>query len=229
MLNSAGVYGENLTTFPANTWVRVAGEISSYGSKPAQGWISIFAVAENWADGWCAFVVPPLLTAHVLIYPPPQFDFTLSIAMIVNASVVELDYDTSDFWTSGFWGINNATNPKYIIDVARLAKDMRVAHGEFNVKGNWTFFALNIQGFESIQGNITSYCVRKNHDGDGQPPYSDINRDCIIDIRDIARIAVCFGSSLGFDRYEFYADINFDLKIDVTDVAKCALCYGREY
>jgi len=225
VLNGVWVHGEN----PTITFASVAGVISSYGSNHALGWLSIFAVVDDWADGWCVFTVPPLGGYRIQIYPPPPFDFTLYLAKIVNASVVKLNYNESDFWISGFWGVGNVTNPKYIKDIAMLAKTMTIAPGEFSVKGNWTYFNLSIRGFESIQGNITSYCIRKISEVYGRLPYADLNRDYKIDIRDIAAVAMDFGSFLGFDRYGFYADINFDLKIDIKDIAMCAQCFGKEY
>lgn len=222
--------GASVFILPINTWVSLAGKVSSYGTNHAHGWISIFAEVENWADGWCAFTVPPLGGPIILIYPPPTFDFTLYAAKLVNASIVKLNHNASDFWISGFWGVSNATNPRDIRDIAMLVKHYGiVAPGEFSVKGNWSYFTLNIQGFESIQGNVTSYCIRKIDDIYGRLPYADINRDYKIDIKDIATFAKSFGSMLGFDRYQLYADINFDLQVDIRDIAQCAQGFGKEY
>jgi hypothetical protein len=221
--------GTTVTILPSYTWASVAGTVSYFETEHAQGWINIFAVVDNWANGQCVFSVPPMGGPMIMIYPPPPFDFTLYLARIVNASLVKLNHNASDFWISGFWGVSNVTDPRSIIDVAKLLKNMVVAPGEFSVKGNWTYYALNIRGFGSIQGNITSYAIARIYDLSGQVPYADINRDRKIDIRDIATVAKGYGSFFGFDRYEPCSDISFDLKIDVKDLAKCAKYFGREY
>ena len=148
---------------------------------------------------------------------------------MINASVVKLNYNASDFWVSGFWAVSNVTNPRDMKDMAKLLLGMTWAPGEFSVKGNWAYFTLNIQGLESIKGNVTSHYVHGIDDVDAQSPHVDLNHDYKIDIKDIAAVAIGFGTFLGFERYEFYADFDYDLKTDIKDIAKCALIYGRTY
>jgi len=222
-LNSA-----SLNILPAYGLVNIDGVITSYGANSAHGWISILGVVDQWADGWSIFTVPPL-GPRIMIYPPPPFNFTIYLARMFNASVVKLNYNASDFWVSGFWEVSNFTNPREIKDNAGLLKGMTLAPGEFSVKGNWASFTLNIQGFESIKGNVTSHYLHSIDNVYVQSPHVDLNHDYKIDIKDIAAVAIGFGSFLGFDRYEFYADINCDLKIDIKDIAMCALNYGKTY
>jgi len=223
VFNNVSVYGENPITF-----VSVTGEISSYGTNSAFGWVNFFAVVENRADGFCVFTVPPL-GPTITIYPPPPFDFTVYLTKIFNASEVKLNYNPFDFWISGFWEINNVTNPSDIRDIAMLLKDMTIAAGELSVKGNWTEFTIDIEGYESIEGYVTAYSILEIDQIYGKLPYADLNRDHKIDIRDIATFALAFGSSLGFERYNFYADINFDLVIDIRDIATCAKLFREVY
>jgi len=218
-----------ITILPSYTWVSVAGVISSYGSDPAYGWMSVFAIVEEWADGWCTFMVPPLGGYKILIYPPLPFDFTLYAAWILNATAVKLNYNASDLWISGFWAVSNVTNPTSIIDIVKLTRNMTIAAGELRISNNWTSFTINMEGFESIYGNITDHCIREIDDPHKRLPRYDINHDYKIDMKDIFICCRAFGSTLGFSRYELYADTNFDLRIDMKDIFSCCLNFGKKY
>jgi hypothetical protein len=212
----------------SGTWVTVDGVVSSYGSDQAYGWTSVSAVVENWADGWCVFTVPPLPQFIIQIFPPPSFNFTLYLARIVNASAVKLNYNSCDLWISGFWGVGYVKNPRSIADFAE-AFNMTVAAGELSVTGNWTFFTINIEGFEAIQGNVTYHSIRGIDDITERFPRCDLNCDYKIDMRDIGICCRAYGSFLGFDRYDFRADVNFDMQIDMRDVSAVARNFGERY
>jgi hypothetical protein len=224
VFTNLSVHGET----GSGTWVSVGGVVSSYGSDDAHGWTSVFAVVENWADGWCVFTVPPLPDVIIQIFPPPSFNFTLYLARIVNASAVKLNYNSCDLWISGFWGVGYVTNPRSIADFAKIL-NMTVAAGEFSVTGNWTYFTINIEGFEAIQGNVTYHCIREVDGVTERFPRCDLNCDYKIDMKDISLCCKAYGSFFGFDHYEFRADVNFDLKIDMRDVGTVARSFGKRY
>lgn len=210
------------------TRVSVAGSVSTYVSDPAKGWIRFFARPEEWAEGWCVFTVPPMGSDEFLFDPPPPFNLTLYVARIVNASLVKLDINGSDLSVSGFWEFNYITNPATTYDVLLLTQNMTVASGQLSVAGNWSSFTINLQGFNSIQGNITSYYVGEVQTRPWYGPlFGDVNDDGKIDMRDIGTIARAFGSIFGFNlRYDFRADINFDFKVDMKDIGACARGFG---
>lgn len=211
------------------SWVKVAGCVDYYGVDSAFGWLNVFAAPENWAQGWCAFVVPPLDGSSVLIYPPPPINFTIYVARIVNASAVKLDHNGTDFWLSGFWEVGKAMNPTRIEDILDLVHNTTVAEGRLNVTDGWSCFVLTIEGLEAIQGNITAYCMGELLFPWEPIPTYDVNCDYKINIRDIAAIARGFGSAIGANHYNFYADFNFDVKIDMRDIATCARFFGKAY
>jgi len=213
---------------PSNTWVTAAGTVSSYGPNPADGLTSIFAITDKWAEGWCVFTVPPL-GPIILIYPPPPFNFTLYFVRIVNASAVKLDYNGRDLWVSGFLEVGNVTNPTSMRQIANLMQNTVVAPGELSITSNWTRFTIDIEGFESIQGNVSYYCTRKIGNSNESFPRCDLNRDCRIDMRDIGKCCSAFGSTLGFNGYEFYVDTNFDLQINMRDIGNCCDSFGKKY
>jgi hypothetical protein len=101
---------------------------------------------------------------------------------------------------------------------------MTVKTGELSVMGNWSSFTINIEGYESVQGDIISYFVGEVY---GYFPCFDLDDNGIIDMRDIGMIARSFGSIFGFNiRYDFRADINFDFKINMRDIGACARRFG---
>lgn len=64
--------------------------------------------------------------------------------------------------------------------------------------------------------------------GNPDPPSPDVNGDRIVDILDLAMIAMAFGSRSGDIEYEAAADLDQNGVIDIQDVAIVALEYGRE-
>lgn len=221
-----------VTIVPMYSWIRVAGNVTSYGSEPAQGWISMFALKENptqnWTEGWSIFVVPPI-GPRIQIFPPPPADFTIYFVRVVNASSVKLNYNGTDLWISGFFRVVSITNPRTIADIVGLLIGGSIASGEFRVTGNWASFNLTVQDYEPILGDVTSHIVRLIPEFYGRLPYGDINGDYKIDVKDLAAMALAYGSSLGDDRYQFYPDINCDFRVDIKDLALAAMYYGSQY
>jgi len=210
-----------------NTWVSIFGTVSSYGVNAAHGPMGIFAVVDRWAGGWCIFTVPPLGPV-ILIYPPPPFNFSLYIARILNASTVKLNYNGYDLWISGFWEVANVTNPHDVRDIVNLLQSRIVAQGELCVTDNWTYFTINIQGYEPIKGNVTRHHIRTVDDSEDCQRY-DLNHDYVVNMRDIGICCDAFGSTFGFYGYEFNADTNFDLRVDMRDIGDCCNNFGKTY
>lgn len=223
--------GAGCNAIQASTWkwVSFAGQVTSYGSESAFGWISILAEIEEWAEGWCALVTPALGEFKIMIYPPPTVNFTIYVVRLVNASSVKLNYDGSDFWVSGFWEYSSVTNPRTVRDILLLLENMTLTTGELNVTGTWTCFTLNAASLDLIQGDVTAYCIRTFDNPYEGIPYGDINYDYKVDIRDVANVAISFGSTFCFDRYQFCGDLNYDLIIDIRDLAACASNFGKVY
>ena len=55
----------------------------------------------------------------------------------------------------------------------------------------------------------------------------DVDGSGVVDIVDVANIALAFGSTRGDARYDPRLDLNFDGKIDIIDVALVAFYFGR--
>lgn len=57
----------------------------------------------------------------------------------------------------------------------------------------------------------------------------DLNCDGKVDIKDIATVAIAFGSFPGHPRWNPTADLNSDAKIDMMDIATVAINFGKTY
>lgn len=61
--------------------------------------------------------------------------------------------------------------------------------------------------------------------GGSQP--GDVNRDCVIDIFDLAAVGLAYGSQPGDTNWNPQADLNRDGGIDILDLATVGINYGR--
>jgi len=61
----------------------------------------------------------------------------------------------------------------------------------------------------------------------GYVPSPDFNNDGIIDIFDIVRMALAFGSIPGMPNWDPYVDLNQDGTIDIFDLVVVALRFGE--
>jgi len=96
----------------------------------------------------------------------------------------------------------------------------RFANITFRTKGvNWAF--EEIEGFMWFTGEGSAYI---GITGIYKDP--DINDDEKVDIKDIAFVAVRYGSYYGDDKYIPEADLNGDLKVDIKDIAYVAKWFG---
>jgi PKD repeat protein len=55
----------------------------------------------------------------------------------------------------------------------------------------------------------------------------DIDGDGKIDMKDVARLAIAFGSYPGHPKWDRFADINMDLRVDLRDIAIVARRFGK--
>lgn len=206
-----------------STWVSVVGKINFYGTEPVVGWCGAHGKIGEWANVCAAWMsgLPEI--------PPPEGEtvtFTFYAALLVEASVVELDYMDSDLYIAGIWDVYNATfvyepceNVTWTIEL--IADD---ADGEFAVTGNWTAFTITITGIEPILGQVTFYCVST------EPiPVGDCTLDRTVDIHDLVRVAKAYGCTPGTEFYWFDLDLNFDFTIDIYDLTTVAAHLGEDY
>ncbi len=61
----------------------------------------------------------------------------------------------------------------------------------------------------------------------GWHPIGDVNKDCSVDILDLAAVGMAYGSSPGGPYWEEDADLNSDGRIDIFDLARVGIEYGR--
>ncbi len=62
---------------------------------------------------------------------------------------------------------------------------MVTTQGELSAMGNWSYFIINMDVFEPLQGNITHHCIRKINEPNERFPCCDVNGDYVVNMRDI--------------------------------------------
>lgn len=214
-------------TANGSTWVNVTGEVTSYDGLPAYGLLKAYGEIGEWAN---AFV----FWTTIEINPPfhkdfeENFTYTFYGAMLVNSSIVELNYSGYDFYIEGLWDAYNFTwvyyaDGNFSWSLEPMADD---APGELYVTGNWTQFAVAITGLELISGTVHG-CV----EAPKPIPVCDTNMDQKIDIWDLVHVAKAYGDTPGMPGgcYNFDIDFNFDFTIDIGDLTTIAANLGEEY
>jgi parallel beta-helix repeat protein len=63
----------------------------------------------------------------------------------------------------------------------------------------------------------------------GYVPTPDVNQDGRINVLDIVKVALAFGSVPGMSNWNPYVDINQDLKINILDLVAVAINFGKQW
>lgn len=100
--------------------------------------------------------------------------------------------------------------------------------GKLYVTGNWTDLAVEIEGFGILSGKVQEY--HANYDPENPAvARTDVNHNRKIDIRDIAKVAYAYGSTIGSPLYEPDLDFNSDSIINLMDLTIIASNFGKTY
>ncbi len=214
----------------SQTWVRLRGQITQWGSTPVFGWINVHArtvetenVSKDWAwvravwsDSGRHLNCTDLTTENIT--------YSFFAACLVNSSQIELDYSGYDFYILGVWNVYNVTLEYYVneygdllsytLSIEAVETD---ADGELRVLDGWTDFELDIGELDMLTGNVLMHAV-----GSMEINICDINGDHNVGIADLARIAKCYGAMPGFGNYNHEMDFNLDYKIDIGDLTTVA-------
>jgi len=94
-------------------------------------------------------------------------------------------------------------------------------HAELLPRGNYTLFASAVYGPSNLSNGAVTY-----------GPFTiffpgDLDRDCRVDIVDVATVAFAFGSAPSFPNWNPYADLNNDGTVNIVDVATAAFHFGQ--
>jgi hypothetical protein len=109
------------------------------------------------------------------------------------------------------------TTENEVILLRRCSADFTLSKGEYTISVS----AEPVLGETDTTDNICT-------DGTAiVAMVGDINTDGTVDIVDITRMAILFGSEIGDSRYNPNLDINNDGTIDMVDITTAALNFGR--
>jgi hypothetical protein len=94
-------------------------------------------------------------------------------------------------------------------------------HAELLPRGNYTLFASAVYGPSNLSNGAVTY-----------GPFTiffpgDLDRDCRVDIVDVATVAFAFGSTPSSPNWNPYADLNNDGTVNIVDVATAAFHFGQ--
>jgi hypothetical protein len=94
-------------------------------------------------------------------------------------------------------------------------------HAELLPRGNYTLFASAVYGPSNLSNGAVTY-----------GPFTiffpgDLDRDCRVDIVDVATVAFAFGSTPSSSNWNPYADLNNDGTVNIVDVATAAFHFGQ--
>lgn len=214
----------------SQTWVRMRGQITQWGSTPVFGWVNVHARAVDtnnvskdwawiraiWSDSGRHLNCTDLTTENIT--------YSFFAACLTNSSLIEFDYSGYDFYIQGSWNVYNVTFEYYVneygdllsytLSIEAIATD---ADGELRVSNDWTDFEVNIDELDLLSGNVIMHAV-----GQMEINICDINGDHNVGIADLARTAKSYGAMPGLGNYNHEMDFNLDYKIDIGDLTTVA-------
>jgi len=118
-------------------------------------------------------------------------------------------------------------NHSNIIEVVPPKSDT-YASGALYVTGNWTDFAVEIEGLGTFSGKVLDYVVKYEPENP-TVARTDVNHNRRIDINDVYLVARAYGSTVGSTRYDPNLDFNSDGIINISDLAAVARNFGKTY
>lgn len=101
--------------------------------------------------------------------------------------------------------------------------------GEVYVTGDWTDLAVEIEGFGMPSGKVQEHHVKYEPENVYSVVRTDVNHNRKIDIRDVAKVAHVYGSTVGSPLYDPNLDFNSDSIINIVDVAAVARNFGKTF
>ncbi|MGB9693640.1 MAG: hypothetical protein ACPLYF_02235 [Fervidobacterium sp.] len=214
-------------------WVMMHGRVEYFGLNPAWGHCGVYAKVGEWAQ---------VFAAWMLAKPGITTIFNFYAARLMNTTIVELNYSSSDLYIDGLWNVYNVTfiyEPGQMPGNYTFTIELLVDHGEgtLTVSGNWTTFTISITGIDEVGGSVKRYIIRPLEPipiGDicgpnKGPPDNNVN------IFDLVHVAKAYGTTPGMPGMEFdfssyfSMDFNFDFKIDIIDLTTIAVNIGESY
>jgi len=233
------------------TMVMMKGNVTDFGDKDAFGFLEANAKIgiQNHTNVHTTFSLqPPPRNEEYDEEGPENFTRSFYTVTLANATKTEVDYDGSALYVEGLWNVYNRTITVTHFDhdgttTINIHTILEGAPGKFNVtltpqttssmgEGRWKNrgnFTLEIEGLDTIKGNVIFYQTKFAGPHENGIPRCDFNEDHVVNILDIHQVARSFGAKLGMTKYDPDADSNSDFAINILDVFTVAQEYGQEY
>jgi hypothetical protein len=227
--------------------VQVAGRVTAFGNSNASGVLNANAkitnsTGENVSEAqvtWVPLSGPmPVISPWCLAgYSTGNYTYSFYSAVLINTTVVALNYSGYDFYVSGLWNVLNVTfsysgtsyeNFKTTTSYARLN-----ATGELEVDGstlNGKNFTLSITGFKNVTGSVERFVTNAKTILVG-----DVLNHGVVDIFDLVYVARHMGETPGaptcgglanFEDVE-RACVSGDFQVSIYDLVTVATQMGQ--
>jgi len=218
------------------TWVQLIGQVESFGSRPAFGWLAAHAIIKtinvtsmeraHAHAFWTTTLLTPIELGEHCRPGLENFTFSFYFARLNTTSTVALNYSGCDFYIAGLWSVYNVTfvyypneegdfdGENFNLTVTPLATN---APGELRVINGWKAFELNISGVDLVIGSVYHYFF-----GSMEIKMGDVTGDGKVNIHDLVHVAHAYGCKPGFKGFDLNMDFNDDFQIDVGDLAAVA-------
>lgn len=221
------------------SWVMMKGKITKYGEDNAFGALTVHAKiseSDGWTKAYGFFTLQqlPTETKHT------NFSISCYYLTLLNATKTEVNSDEKALYIEGYWNVWNRTVSVTVADNTETTVTFVFKLIREGVPGNLSAtlepsnFTLQIDEMEEINGEVIFYHFRfakpdNNFNRMIGIPRGDFNRDGMVNIQDIMRIAKAFNAKFGMPGYDFDLDVNADFIINIFDLTAAAQEYGQEY
>ncbi|MEM3442949.1 MAG: dockerin type I domain-containing protein [Candidatus Bathyarchaeia archaeon] len=238
----AAIISEYTPEYQEIIWALMKGKIAEYDGNNAIGNFMAhmkISAGENWTKAFGFFTLQPLPT----VTPPANFSISVYFLTLKNTTKIELYSNEKTLYVEGNWSVWNKTVSVTVVDSSEITVTivqkllLEDAPGSLSVtlsSEQGTFF-ISIEGLEGdIKGDVVFYHVRfvKPDNSFNRAigiPRGDFNRDGVVNILDVIKIAKTFNARFGMPGYDFDCDINCDFVINIIDLTEIAREFGNEY
>ena len=240
MMNSNGPLANARSGLLERSYIRINGEITSWGTTPANGAIQTQARAALFNDSstnqlamstavWTTNISRPIATVQT----KQNFTYIFYVARLNNASVSSLSANATaktDYILSGTWNVYTITSTIVVntnengnittVHRTSTSSAPTKADGTLSVTDNWTKFILQISGIDALSGNV----FRSAHRQAQFNPFkvTDDSVTNAINKADLSAVLHAYGAMPGWGSYDVRMDFCNHYKIDVTNLATVA-------
>ena len=220
------------------TYVRVDGIITMYGTKNAMG--SIQAQSRTTTKNsdptvqyssstaiWTTNLTRPLAAVRT----KENFTYSFYTARLVKGNFTALDFKGNSFYMNGTWNVWSITETFTVItdksgNILSIDSNQHLvplatkAYGELIVPSGWSTFTLSITGVNAVSGKVIAEVTTTRMFN----PFiiASGSTSTTVTRTDLDSIVKAYGSMPGWGNYDVRMDYCLHYKIDICDLATAA-------